>query len=75
MRTQALGIERFNIHPGTTGGLCTPEVCMDSIADGVNRALAETSGVCVVLENVAGQVVPRRTMHRPMFDVLRVWKQ
>ena len=54
-RPQALGIDRFNIHPGTTGGMCTPEVCMAKIAEGVNRALAETSGVCVVLENVAGQ--------------------
>jgi hypothetical protein len=35
--------------------MCTPEVCMAKIAEGVNRALAETSGVCVVLENVAGQ--------------------
>ena len=28
---------------------------MRGIADGINRALAETRGVCVVLENVAGQ--------------------
>ena len=52
---QALGIQMFNIHPGTTSGLCEPEVSMRGIADGINRALAETRGVCVVLENVAGQ--------------------
>lgn len=52
---QALGIQMFNIHPGTTSGLCEPEVSMRGIAAGINRALAETRGVCVVLENVAGQ--------------------
>ena len=45
----------FNIHPGTTSGLCEPEVSMRGISAGINRALAETRGVCVVLENVAGQ--------------------
>ena len=52
---QALGIQLFNIHPGTTSGLCEPEVSMRGIAAGINRALGETRGVCVVLENVAGQ--------------------
>ena len=52
---QALGIQMFNIHPGTTSGLCEPEVSMRGIAAGINRALGETRGVCVVLENVAGQ--------------------
>ena len=45
----------FNIHPGTTSGLCEPEVSMRGISAAINRALAETRGVCVVLENVAGQ--------------------
>ena len=36
--------------------MCSPEECMLKIADTINRAHGETSGVCVVLENVAGGV-------------------
>ncbi len=42
--------------PGSTNKLCTPEECMERIADCINRAHAETRGVTVVLENVAGMV-------------------
>ena len=57
----------FNIHPGTTSGVCEPEVSMRGIAAGINRALAETRGVCVVLENVAGQARARHpcSQHTP----------
>lgn len=58
-RCEALGIRLYNIHPGHTnscGETSTPEQCMDLIADCINRAHGETSGVTVVLENVAGQV-------------------
>ncbi|KAK9833338.1 hypothetical protein WJX81_007877 [Elliptochloris bilobata] len=54
-RCEAMGIQLFNIHPGTTSGMCDPEVSMRGISAAINRALAETRGVCVVLENVAGQ--------------------
>ena len=36
--------------------ICSPEECMLKIAHTINRAHEETSGVCVVLENVAGGV-------------------
>ena len=42
--------------PGSTNKLCTPEECMQRIAGCINRAHAETQGVTVVLENVAGMV-------------------
>ena len=34
----------------------SPEECMLKVAETINRAHKETSGVCVVLENVAGGV-------------------
>ena len=34
----------------------SPEECMLTVAESINRAHKETSGVCVVLENVAGGV-------------------
>ncbi len=58
-RCETLGIRLYNIHPGHTnscGEVSTPEECMDRIAGCINRAHAQTSGVTVVLENVAGQV-------------------
>ncbi|EIE23063.1 AP endonuclease [Coccomyxa subellipsoidea C-169] len=57
-RCETLGIRLYNIHPGHTnscGEVSTPEECMDRIAGCINRAHAQTSGVTVVLENVAGQ--------------------
>ncbi|BDA49995.1 probable endonuclease 4 at C-terminar half [Coccomyxa sp. Obi] len=57
-RCETLGIKLYNIHPGHTnsgGETSTPEQCMDLIASCINRAHGETTGVTVVLENVAGQ--------------------
>ncbi|CAL8465482.1 g5018 [Coccomyxa elongata] len=57
-RCETLGIKLYNIHPGHTnscGETSTPEECMDLIASCINRAHGETTGVTVVLENVAGQ--------------------
>lgn len=54
-RCQQLGIDRLNFHPGSHLKLITPEQCLSYIAEGINRALAETSNVCAVLENTAGQ--------------------
>lgn len=54
-RCQQLGVDRLNFHPGSYLKLISPDQCLDYIAEGVNRALELTTGVCAVLENTAGQ--------------------
>eukprot|EP00898_Chlorokybus_atmophyticus_P006591 jgi/Chlat1/6933/Chrsp52S00518 len=54
-RCEMLGLTRYNVHPGSTCGLVSVEDCLQSIAQSVNEALAQTRGVTVVLENTAGQ--------------------
>lgn len=59
MLIACLAARLYNIHPGhsnSCGETSTPEECMDLIASCINRAHGETTGVTVVLENVAGQV-------------------
>ena len=46
---------RYNLHPGSTCGKWTLEEGIAQIAALVNRALAETAGVTIVLESTAGQ--------------------
>lgn len=46
---------RYNFHPGSTCGKWSTEDGIAQIAALVNRALAATSGVTIVLENTAGQ--------------------
>lgn len=54
-RCAALGLDRLNFHPGSHLKEIEPEACLDLIADSVNSALGETSGVTAVIENTAGQ--------------------
>lgn len=54
-RCAELGLDRLNFHPGSHLKEIEPEACLDLIAESVNRALAETSGVTAVIENTAGQ--------------------
>ena len=54
-RCEALGLTMLNFHPGSSVGLATDEESLALIAEGVNIALAESSDVVAVLENVAGQ--------------------
>ncbi|KZV84152.1 hypothetical protein EXIGLDRAFT_776848 [Exidia glandulosa HHB12029] len=54
-RAEQLGLQLYNFHPGSTTGGCTKEESIGWIAENVNRALKETSGVTIVLENMAGQ--------------------
>lgn len=54
-RCQALGIAMLNIHPGSHLGQISERQCIRYIASAINRALARTTGVTVVLENTAGQ--------------------
>uniref|UniRef100_A0A8H7Y1Y7 Apurinic-apyrimidinic endonuclease 1 n=1 Tax=Psilocybe cubensis TaxID=181762 RepID=A0A8H7Y1Y7_PSICU len=53
-RCEALGLELYNFHPGSTVGETSVETSLSLIADCINRAHVETSRVTVVLENMAG---------------------
>ena len=54
-RSELLGLDRLNFHPGSHLGKITEEQCLDLIAKSVNIALSKTSGVVAVIENTAGQ--------------------
>ncbi len=54
-RCATLGLDRLNFHPGSHLKEIEPEACLDLIAESLNRALGETSGVTAVIENTAGQ--------------------
>lgn len=54
-RCEALGLDRLNLHPGSHLKKLAPEAACDRVAESINRALAETQGVTVVIENTAGQ--------------------
>lgn len=53
-RCMALGLDKLNLHPGSHLRLITPQAACDRIAASINVALAQTSGVTVVIENTAG---------------------
>ena len=54
-RCEALGLDRLNFHPGSHLQKISPERSLDLIAESINITLAQTSGVCAVIENTAGQ--------------------
>ena len=54
-RCEQLGLTMLNFHPGSHLRQITPEVCIDRIAESINMALEQTSGVTAVIENTAGQ--------------------
>lgn len=54
-RCEQLGLDRLNFHPGSHLNQMDVEDCLARIAESVNWALDQTTGVCAVLENTAGQ--------------------
>lgn len=54
-RCEQLGLTMLNFHPGSHLNLIDPEACLDLIAESINDALSQTSGVKAVIENTAGQ--------------------
>ncbi len=54
-RCYLLGLDRLNFHPGSHLKQIDEATCLDRIAESMNRALEVTEGVCLVLENTAGQ--------------------
>lgn len=54
-RCNQLGLPLLNFHPGSHLRKIDEEVCLDHIAESINRALDQTDGVTAVIENTAGQ--------------------
>jgi len=54
-RCEKLGLDRLNFHPGSHLNLLTKEECLARIAESINITLDQTTGVCAVIENTAGQ--------------------
>ncbi len=54
-RAAQLGLTMVNFHPGSHLDKMPVDECLDLIAESINLALAETTGVKAVIENTAGQ--------------------
>ncbi len=54
-RCEQLGLDRLNFHPGSHLKKISEEVCLDRIAESMNKTLQETKDVILVIENTAGQ--------------------
>lgn len=54
-RCEQLGLDRLNFHPGSHLNEMTADECLTRIAESINQALDQTTGVCAVIENTAGQ--------------------
>lgn len=53
-RCMALGLDKLNLHPGSHLRLITPKAACERVAESINKALAQTAGVTIVIENTAG---------------------
>jgi deoxyribonuclease-4 len=54
-RCEQLGLKLLNFHPGSHLGRISEAQCLERIAESINLALENTSGVTAVIENTAGQ--------------------
>lgn len=54
-RCEQLGLKLLNFHPGSHLNQISLEMCLDRIAESINRALDKTKNVTAVIENTAGQ--------------------
>ena len=54
-RCMSLGLKYLNFHPGSHLRVIPADECLTLIAGEVKSVLAETQGVCAVIENTAGQ--------------------
>jgi len=55
VRVRQLGLDRLNFHPGSHLKKMDEAACIARIAESINLAHKEVDGVCVVIENTAGQ--------------------
>jgi deoxyribonuclease IV len=54
-RCEQLGLDRLNFHPGSHLNQIGEKECLAVIAESINLALRQTTGVTAVIENTAGQ--------------------
>ncbi|MFO7668498.1 MAG: deoxyribonuclease IV [Bacteroidales bacterium] len=54
-RCEQLGLDRLNFHPGASLKKTGDKECIGLIAQSINQALDQTSGVTAVIENTSGQ--------------------
>lgn len=54
-RCEQLGLSMLNFHPGSHLNRININQCLDLVAESINIALDNTSGVTAVIENTAGQ--------------------
>jgi deoxyribonuclease-4 len=54
-RCEQLGLQLLNFHPGATLRKISEEESLARVAESINLALEQTSGVTAVIENTAGQ--------------------
>lgn len=54
-RCEQLGLSLLNFHPGSHLKLIDQDACLNRIAESINIALEQTTGVTAVIENTAGQ--------------------
>ncbi|MCP3664338.1 MAG: deoxyribonuclease IV [Gammaproteobacteria bacterium] len=54
-RCEQLGLKLLNFHPGSHLRKIDEELCLSRIAESINIALDQTTGVTAVIENTAGQ--------------------
>jgi len=54
-RCEQLGLDRLNYHPGSHLKKISTQECLEHISNSMNRALQQTTGVKLVIENTAGQ--------------------
>lgn len=54
-RCGQLGLDRLNFHPGSHLNEISVDDCLARIAESINWTLEQTTGVCAVIENTAGQ--------------------
>lgn len=54
-RAELLGVNKLNFHPGSHLNQCTPEQCLERIAEGLNLVIEKTHSAVALIENTAGQ--------------------
>ncbi|MCD8269618.1 MAG: deoxyribonuclease IV [Parabacteroides sp.] len=54
-RCEQLGLDRLNFHPGSHLNAISVDDCLARIAESINWTLEQTTGICAVIENTAGQ--------------------
>lgn len=55
LRCEQLELDRLNFHPGSHLNQLSVDDCLARIAESINWTLEQTTGVCAVIENTAGQ--------------------